>query len=64
VIFGAEAQKATSIYIHIKMQMANQQPTLTNDDVSNGIWSIFAQTDLRLKYDINITAALVLINHQ
>jgi len=58
VIFGAEAQKG---YFNIHTyQNVNGQPTttLTNDDVSNGIWSIFAQTDLRLKYDINITAGL------
>ena len=58
VIFGAEAQKG---YFNIHTyQNANGKPTttLTNDDVKNGIWSIFAQTDLRLKYDINITAGL------
>jgi len=58
VIFGAEAQKG---YFNIHTyQNVNGKPTttLTNDDVSNGIWSIFAQTDLRLKYDINITAGL------
>jgi len=60
VIFGAEAQKG---YFNIHTyQNANGKPTttLTNDDVRNGIWSIFAQTDLRLKYDINITAGLSL----
>ena len=58
VIFGAEAQKG---YFNIHTyQNVNGKPTttLTNDDVRNGIWSIFAQTDLRLKYDINITAGL------
>ena len=58
VIFGAEAQKG---YFNIHTyQNVNGSPTttLTNDDVTNGIWSIFAQTDLRLKYDINITAGL------
>ena len=58
MIFGAEAQKG---YFNIHTyQNVNGKPTttLTNDDVKNGIWSIFAQTDLRLKYDINITAGL------
>ena len=58
IIFGAEAQKG---YFNIHTyQNVNGKPTttLTNDDVTNGIWSIFAQTDLRLKYDINITAGL------
>jgi iron complex outermembrane recepter protein len=60
VVFGAEAQKG---YFNIHTyQNVNGKPTatLTNDDVKNGIWSIFAQTDLRLKYDINITAGLSL----
>ena len=58
VIFGAEAQKG---YFNVHTyQNVNGKPTttLTNDDVSNGIWSIFSQADLRLKYDINITAGL------
>lgn len=58
VIFGAEAQKG---YFNVHTyQNVNGKPgnTLTNDDVKNSIWSIFAQTDLRLKYDINITAGL------
>ena len=58
VIFGAEAQKG---YFNIHTyQNVNGKPTttLTNDDVRNGIWSIFAQADLRLKYDINVTAGL------
>jgi iron complex outermembrane receptor protein len=58
VIFGAEAQKG---YFNIHTyQNVNGKPTttLTNDDVRNGIWSIFAQADLRLKYDINITAGI------
>jgi iron complex outermembrane receptor protein len=38
--------------------MVNQQLRLRNDDIKNGIWSIFAQADLRLKYDLNITAGL------
>ena len=58
VIFGAEAQKG---YFNIHTyQNVNGKPTttLTNDDVRNGIWSIFAQADFRLKYDINVTAGL------
>ncbi|HEU5164696.1 MAG TPA: TonB-dependent receptor plug domain-containing protein [Chitinophagaceae bacterium] len=58
IIFGAEAQKG---YFNIHTyQNSNGKPTttLTNDDVRNGIWSIFAQADLRLKYDINVTAGL------
>ena len=58
VIFGAEAQKG---YFNIHTyQNVNGKPTitLTNDDVQNSIWSIFAQADLRLKYDINVTAGL------
>ena len=58
VIFGAEAQKG---YFNIHTyQNVNGKPTttLTNDDVKNSIWSIFAQADLRLKYDINVTAGL------
>jgi len=58
VIFGGEAQKG---YFNIHTyQNANGKPTttLTNDDVRNGIWSIFGQADFRLKYDINVTAGL------
>jgi iron complex outermembrane receptor protein len=58
IIFGAEAQKG---YFNIHTyQNVNGKPTttLTNDDVRNSIWSIFAQTDLRLNYDINVTAGI------
>ena len=58
IVFGGEAQKG---FFNIRTyNNANGKPaaSLTNDDVTNSIWSIFAQADFRLKYDINVTAGL------
>lgn len=58
IVFGGEAQKG---FFNIRTyNNANGKPgtILTNDDVKNSIWSVFAQADFRLKYDVNITAGL------
>ena len=58
IVFGGEAQKG---FFNIRTyNNANGKPgtILTNDNVRNSIWSIFAQADFRLKYDINVTAGL------
>jgi iron complex outermembrane receptor protein len=60
IVFGAEAQQG---FFNIRTYTnTNGKPgtLLTNDDVKNSTWSIFGQADLRLKYDINITAGLSL----
>ena len=58
IVFGGEAQKG---FFNIRTyNNTNGKPAaiLTNDDVTTSIWSIFAQADFRLKYDINVTAGL------
>src|SRR5688572_3818233 len=58
IVFGGEMQNG---FFNIRTYTnASGKPgtTLTNDDVRNTIWSIFAQADFRFKYDINVTAGL------
>lgn len=58
VIFGGEMQKG---FFNVKTYTnSSGKPgaILTNDDVNNIVWSIFSQLDLRLKYDVNVTAGI------
>ena len=58
IVFGAEAQKG---FFNIRTyNNINGRPgtSLTNDDVRNSLWSFFGQGNLRLKYDINVTAGM------
>lgn len=58
LVFGAEAQKGffnTRTYRNVN---GNAGDVLTNDNIRNSIWSIFAQTDFSLKNDLNITAGI------
>ena len=56
IVFGGEMQQG---FFNIRTYSnVNGRPgtIMTNDDVRNRIWSVFAQGDLKLKYDIDISA--------
>jgi iron complex outermembrane receptor protein len=56
IVFGGEMQQG-SFNIRTYSNVNGRPGTiLTNDNVKNSIWSIFGQADLKLKYDIDITA--------
>jgi iron complex outermembrane receptor protein len=58
IVFGGEMQQG-AFNIRTYSNVNGRPGTiLTNDNVKNSIWSIFGQADLKLKYDIDITAGL------
>lgn len=58
VLFGGEAQKGffnTKTFANLG---GNPGAIMTDDDINNWIYSAFAQADLRLPFDLNITAGV------
>ncbi|MEI9946766.1 MAG: TonB-dependent receptor [Chitinophagaceae bacterium] len=56
LLFGGEAQKGffnTKTYVNVN---GNPGAVMTDDDINNWIYSVFAQADLHLLHDWNITA--------
>jgi len=58
LVFGAEAQKGFFNTRTYKNVNGHAGEIITNDNIRNSIWSIFGQTDFRLKNDLNITGGI------
>jgi iron complex outermembrane receptor protein len=57
-VFGGEMQQGSFNIRTYSNTNGRPGAIITNDDVKNRIWSAFAQADLILKHDIDITAGL------
>jgi iron complex outermembrane receptor protein len=60
VLFGGEAQRGFFNTKTFAILNGNPGATMTDDNINNRIYSVFAQTDLRLPHDWNITAGVSL----
>lgn len=60
IVAGAEAQKGDFNIATYRNMYGKPGALLTNDDVSNSTWSVFAQADFRFKFDMNVTAGVSL----
>jgi iron complex outermembrane receptor protein len=60
IVAGAEAQNGNFNIATYKNMYGKPGALLTNDDVNNSTWSVFAQADFRFRFDMNVTAGVSL----